>query len=138
MSFMKVTQRRYWPAAGLATLLCVASVGCFSSSDSTLQVRGTVTYQGAPVPGGSIVFEPDADAGNRGPGVAAQIRDGRYETTYGKGIGGGAYVVKITGNDGQPFINDIGEEYAGQPTFATIVRKVEFPQESTTHDFALP
>lgn len=120
-----------------ASLLCIAFSGCIAEHDTTLQVSGKVTYQGEPVPSGFIVFEPDSERGNRGPGVGTVIQDGRYSTTYGKGILGGAYVVKISGDDGQASVNEIGEELTGNPIFDLKVVEVDFPRERTTYDFDL-
>lgn len=63
----------------LAALLLLAAVGCGQDDPSPAPVRGRVFYKGTPLPGGSIVFTPDADKGGRGPLARGEIRpDGTY------------------------------------------------------------
>jgi hypothetical protein len=50
--------------------LLVLSVGCGSNGTIT----GTVTYNGTPIPEGSIMFHPD----NGAPSVSTTIVDGKY------------------------------------------------------------
>jgi hypothetical protein len=65
----------------LAALLS-AVYGCGHDDSPTAPVRGRVFYKGAPLPGGSIVFTPDADKGCQGPLARGEIRpDGTYTLT---------------------------------------------------------
>jgi hypothetical protein len=59
-------------------------VGCGSNQMKTAVVRGTVTYNGKPVPNGTVLFVPDS-----GPTATGEIgSDGSYRlTTYRKGDG---------------------------------------------------
>lgn len=119
------------------TLLFVAVflVGCGDAhGPQPFDVRGTVMFDGRPVPHGLIYFDPDAARGNDGVQGSATIDDGSYDTCQtGKGIGGGAYKVRI-----------IGFETGGAPgkpprrLFAQYTLAVEFPHETTMHDFEIP
>jgi len=60
-----------------------------------MRVWGTVSYEGAPVQEGQIVFFPIEDT--RGPSTGAEIREGRYEIPRSDGPrAGGVYRVEIT------------------------------------------
>jgi hypothetical protein len=84
----------------LVTVLAV-SVGCNSSSTEGFHVSGQVTFNGQPVPRGTIIFEPDTSQGNSGTAGYADIVDGAYNTAEtGKGTPGGAMVLRINGFDG--------------------------------------
>lgn len=117
--------------AGLAGSI----LGCGSSGVTTYEVSGTVTHQGKPVPFGEIAFEPDASKGNKGPGSIAAIEDGKFKTTYGKGVVGGAYIVRIIGFDGV-VINP--EASTGSPLFAPYETTADLPKESTVKDIEVP
>lgn len=128
------------PSSGLlllAILLLLGGMGCGGDSKE-FRVTGNVTFDGKPVPKGFITFEPDASKGNTGPGGGAEIRSGSFATTRGKGISGGAYVVKIVGYDGVATTQSGEELPDGRPLFPTYTTKVDFPKESTTKDFAVP
>lgn len=59
--------------------------GCGSSGLPTAPVRGKITYEGKPVPNGSVVSLPEGDK----PSATGDIKpDGSYElTTYSSGDG---------------------------------------------------
>ncbi|MGH7226332.1 MAG: hypothetical protein ACRELF_24210, partial [Gemmataceae bacterium] len=60
----------------LLAALCV--LGCGHDEQRT-PVRGRVFFHGQPLPGGTIVFTPDAERGGRGPLAYGEIdADGRY------------------------------------------------------------
>jgi hypothetical protein len=124
-----------WYAAVVLVL-----AGCGDRGPRQYEVSGTVTYGGKPVPYGTIDFEPDASAGNRGPGGRAEIRDGHYATAPDRGVVGGPYVVRICGSDGMPL--EMPEEGlvdpAGTPLFEEHVEHVDLPNKDTTRDFAVP
>jgi hypothetical protein len=48
-------------------------IGCGPSGPKTAPVKGTITYKGAPVPQGTIMFQPDS-----GPAATAEINNGAY------------------------------------------------------------
>lgn len=101
-------------------------------------LTGQVKFEGKPVPHGFIMFTPDKSKGNEGPATGAPIVDGKYTTPRGKGAVGGPHVVKITGYDGVPIVEE-GEELSdGTELFPPYVQSVELPKESQTMDFDVP
>ena len=85
-------------APGLASvLLTLPLVGCDDGRPARYQVTGEVTYNGEPLPRGSIAFSPrDPD---QGVGCFGEIEDGYYRmTTFDTGDGAvpGLYDVSIT------------------------------------------
>jgi hypothetical protein len=119
---------------GLALSCLLFLAGC-AGQTGRFDVSGKVTFRGAPVPAGTIVFTPDVAAGNDGLQGIAEIRDGRFDTRGTKRGGpGGAVVVRIEGFDGKPF-----EEHPyGKRLFAPYHVKVSLPRENTTMDFEVP
>ena len=117
------------------TMLVIAMpllAGCGGSGPRAVNVSGTVTFNGQPVPQGKIYFDPDTAAGNDGVQGFARIQEGAYDTRdTGKGIGGGAYRVRIIGATA-------GENGPAKPLFGEYTVAVDFPQETTTHDFEVP
>lgn len=111
------------------------SAGCGGvDGPARYRVSGEVRYEGQLVPAGEIVFRPNTNKGNDGPGSVARIRDGRYETEPGRGVVGGAYVVEIVGFDGVPS----PESLDGSVLFSPQTEELEFPLATTTRDFDLP
>lgn len=111
--------------------------GCSSEGSPRFNVSGNVTFDGRPVPAGTIQFEPDTSRGNQGPTSRTVIKDGEYDTSIaGKGILGGPYVVVITGFDGKP-IPEMELQY-GKPLFTEYRTKVELPKGESIMDFTVP
>jgi len=70
-----------WRDSCLLFLACIAVAGCGQRGGThRFQVQGTVTFQGRPVPSGTIRFEPDGSRGNKGPVSVIPIREGRYRS----------------------------------------------------------
>jgi Prokaryotic lipoprotein-attachment site len=119
---------------GLAAALTVLA-GCGQTGPTYYHVAGTVTFGGQPVPKGTVTFEPDAAKGVRGQMGYADLVDGKFDTrAAGKGVLGGAYVVRILGYDGKaayeaPYGNGIFPEY-------TITR--DLPKEDSTLTIDVP
>jgi hypothetical protein len=64
-------------SACAAAALVVAA--CGHDPPALVPVSGRVYYHGRPLPGGTIVFTPDADRGGRGPLACTEVRpDGTY------------------------------------------------------------
>jgi hypothetical protein len=123
---------RQHPFLLLSCLLLLPGCG---GQTGRFDVAGTVTFQGAPVPAGTIVFSPDLTAGNDGLQGVAEIRDGHFDTRKTRRGGpGGEVVVRIEGFDGKPY-----EEHPyGKRLFPPYQVKVTLPRENTTADFDVP
>ncbi len=82
----------------MVCLAGVCAIGCGRSVPKTYRVRGTVTFNGSPVPAGRIDFMPDARRGNSAMAGFAKIVGGAYDTAAG-GIGsaGGPMNVLVSG-----------------------------------------
>jgi len=52
-----------WTTWGLCGLLAAVLIGCGGSGFDVAKVRGKVTCEGKPVPGGTIRFSPKGEAG---------------------------------------------------------------------------
>ncbi len=102
----------------LAVLALLGATGCGGgdSGPPRLHLRGAITFDGQPIPVGTITFVPDAAKGNHGPAGNATIVNGNYSTEKdSKGIVGGPHVLRIAAFDGQ--VNMEAELPMGQPLF---------------------
>jgi hypothetical protein len=80
---------------GLA-LLALAT-GCGRDTAPREAVRGRVLFHGAPLPGGTIVFTPDAERSGQGPLARGVIRsDGSYDLASGPDQGAVAGWHRVT------------------------------------------
>src|SRR5207244_3399839 len=71
----------------LAVVLLLLT-GCAQGTAPLAPVHGKVTYRGASLPRGTIVFTPDASRGGTGPIAHSEIRaDGSYTLRSGPGFG---------------------------------------------------
>ncbi len=89
---------RLLAVAGL--VLAAFGAGCSDTGGpQRFRVSGEAKFDGQPIPHGGVLFTPDGSKQNSGPQGIAQIRNGRYDTSAGggKGIAGGATVIRITG-----------------------------------------
>lgn len=117
-------------------LFIVALAGCGAASGPPrYDVAGNVSFDGQPVQGGRVIFEPDAVQSNRGPAAYANIINGRYATDAGRGTVGGPLVVRISGFEGKSAGGEIPE---GRQLFPEYRTKVELPRETAAHDFDIP
>ena len=84
--------------------------GCSSSSNvSEIDIKGTITYEGKPIPVGFVQIIPVGGGGVQG---YAKIENGVYDTSSGgraRGISSGEHLVKIVGYDGVAYEDDEGE-----------------------------
>jgi hypothetical protein len=85
-----------------------------------------VTYDGKPVPQGTVFFVPDAAQDNHGPGAKATIKDGAYQTER-RAVVGGPYVISVVGSDA-----------TGKSLFTGHTEKVDLPKGSATQDIKIP
>ncbi|MBI1311705.1 hypothetical protein GC176_10465 [bacterium] len=91
------------PFVLFTTLLTVSLAGCGGgdSGPPRLQIKGAITFDGQPIPAGTITFVPDASQGNQGPASNATIVNGAYTITAGsKGVVGGPNIARIAAFDG--------------------------------------
>ncbi|MCI0377750.1 MAG: hypothetical protein L0215_09100 [Gemmataceae bacterium] len=80
-------------------LLALGWIGCARGPTPMTPVSGKVTYKGAPVPGGAIVFTPDTTRGETGRIAHGKINsDGSFQLYTGEtlGVGAGWYRVTVT------------------------------------------
>ncbi|MCE9561094.1 MAG: hypothetical protein K8U57_03470 [Planctomycetes bacterium] len=92
---------------GLALLLATLA-GC-SSGPTPMRVWGNVTFDGKPLPEGTIAFVPIAP--HTGPSTGGAITNGRYDVPANVGpLSGGQYRVEITATrpSGKQVPNTIG------------------------------
>jgi len=145
---MSIDQRlwqraRFFVPACLPLLAVLAGCGG-DDGPPRFDLSGTVTYDGRPVPAGYLVFEPEAAAGNSGPGSQADIRDGKYRTPPGQGTIGGPHVVSIFGFDGIPYQPDEDVDGPpmvnpmGKPLFTNCTIQADLPRQTGVHDFVVP
>ncbi|UUO05711.1 hypothetical protein M4951_20340 [Blastopirellula sp. J2-11] len=121
----------------LVTIL-LAPVGCSQSNGlERYSVSGEVRYDGKPAPLGEIMFLPDRDAANPGPGSIVEYRDGKFNLQD-KGVIGGAYRLRITGYDGIPVRMESGVDPGGRQIFPPYEMTYEFPKEDTTLVIDIP
>ena len=122
-------------AAGLAAV-CLAVAGCGKSGVPRLALRGDVTFNGAPVPAGSVRFEPDTKRGGSGPVGYAAIVDGRYDTRNGgKGPVAGPMRVIVSGvQSSKPFAPPLFPRYTTQMELEDGMRTLDLdvPANSST------
>jgi len=131
--------RQLSAALALAGLLSGAASCGPGEGPEQHQLSGEVKFGDKPIPKGTISFTPDSNAGNKGPGTVAEIKDGKYKTPPRKGIVGGAYLVTIQGYDGVPIPSgEGGEDPLGKPLFKPYEMKVELPEDGGTHNFQVP
>jgi hypothetical protein len=108
-------------------LLALAVLGCGRDEDLT-PVRGQVFFHGQPLPGGTIVFTPDADRGGRGPLAYGEIGgDGRYALRTGEKLGTapGWYRITIA-----PPARAVAPGQAVVPPAVELPRKYSDPEQS--------
>ncbi len=142
------TKRRFqlrWSSLATCLTVLVALVGCSDSGEMPrFDLSGTITFEGKPVPVGYIVFAPNTELGNTGPGSQADIQEGKYSTRSGHGTIGGPHIVTVFGFDGKPYKIEDGNDGPpmtnpmGRPMFETTIIKIDLPKEPAIHDFVIP
>jgi hypothetical protein len=126
-------------------LQALAVLGC-GQGESMTPVHGRVFFHGQPLPGGTIVFTPDAERGGRGPLAYGEIGgDGRYTLRTGDklGINPGWYRVTIApptlapapGQAVLPPAVELPRKY-GDPEQSGLLREVQ-PGKVGEQDFHL-
>ena len=126
-------------------LAVLALFGCGGDEPLT-PVHGRVFFRGQPLPGGTIVFAPDAERGGRGPLAYAEIADdGRYSLRSGDKLGAVAGWHRITiappvlavvpGQTLRPAAVELPRRYS-DPEQSGLLREVR-PGKSGEQDFYL-
>lgn len=137
--------------AHCALVFCSLTVcGCFGGSAENIEraaISGTVTYDGKPLPEGSIQFVPDTDSSGkplRGKAVQAMISDGAYRLEADRGATVGMNQVLINASkktgkfqesDGQK--TEILKQYLPAKYNTSSTLKYEVKSGENTADFAL-
>jgi hypothetical protein len=89
-----------------AAVLILAAGCAEQGGPKKVQLSGTVTFKGKPVPAGYVSFMPDVVAGNaQGEVRVLQIKDGKFnsaEEQDAAGIYPGPNIVRVAGFDGKP------------------------------------
>lgn len=131
-----MNQSKYW--LGLVALVLLGTtIGCRQSSDlETYPISGTITYQGKPIPVGSITLVPDSTQGNRGAAVSMEILDGTFDSANAsRGHVGGPHVATVVGLDG----NGDGDLFPkGYMLFQDYQFTLDLPKEASTQDIVVP
>jgi len=97
-------------------------------------VKGTVTYDGQPLPAGQIFFEADISKGHDGPQGFAFVKQGKYDTTQGgRGVLGGPYVLRVEGFDGKEGV----ELPLGRPLFTDFSEQRDLPQQASEQNVTI-
>jgi hypothetical protein len=97
-----------WQTLAAGVLLALPS-GCDPGRESLTMVRGKVSYKGAPLRTGTIVFTPDALRGTTGPMARSEIRpDGTYalHTNGSRGAAAGWHRVTVMALESSPRRNE--------------------------------
>lgn len=131
-------KKSQWYFAHLCIITLALSVGCSSSDDPfpRFAFSGTVTFNGAPVPAGRVVIEPDEIAGNKGPQSILLIKDGKFDSTDGRGAIAGDVIIRVEGLDGKP--DEVAGLPDGAPLFPPYEMKKSLPAESSTIEIEVP
>jgi len=111
-----IDRQSHWSILALAGVL--ALVGCGGEKGpQRASIRGKVTFDGAPVGRGMIVFLP---ADGNGPSSGAEIKEGAYTIPESTGPVAGAHRVEITATreGGSQTVEGIGGAAAGGPSGA--------------------
>lgn len=119
----------------LGGLVLFAALGCGNSGPARYELQGEVTFRNAPLPAGTIVFDPDTEKSNEGPQGFGHIKQGKYDTRdQGRPVVQGPHLVRITGYDGVP-----GPEMPqGKMLFPPYTTTVDIDPAQPTYDFTVP
>lgn len=122
--------------AGLLAAFATLCLGCGKGGPDVVQLSGTASFNGKPIPRGMIIFEPNPAKGGRGPQGHAEIRDGRFETnSTGKGVAAGSVILHVTGGDG---VNPDAFTPYGSMLFEEYVTVIEVSPEQTNITIDVP
>ena len=113
-------------------LLGITCAGCGNDSGRA-EVSGFVTFNGEPVPVGTIEYRPNTEKGGGGPQTLLVIKDGHYDSN-GKGPVFGPHIVKVSGYTGIeiPFVPE------GERLFPVYKEEVEITEDSYEINYDFP
>jgi hypothetical protein len=89
---------RLLPSSFFLLILAVLWTGCSDPYAGRMEVSGSVTLEGKPLPDGSILFFPLDQQETPG---GAPIVNGEYDIPRQNGLKPGKYLVRITSGDGK-------------------------------------
>lgn len=127
----RISNAPFFPLASL--ILVITLAGCGPSGPKTYSISGSVTYNGQPVPSGSIIFTPDSSQGNVGQQLNISIENGRYDSGKDGWIGGPT-IVEISGTHN---FKETPEGRLGESLFTRHVEKFDAEKAKSTKDFAV-
>jgi hypothetical protein len=96
---------------GLIGLVLATCSSCGQQAKQREIVQGHVTYRGAALPGGTIVFTPDVERGGDGPLAVAEIKaDGSYSLKTGSEPGAAYGPYRVTIASEAPAVPDASKQ----------------------------
>ena len=128
---LRLVQRNHAVGACLCCMALLSAVGCGNtSSHPTVKVQGKVTYDGKPVPAGTVMFQPAEGVTQTAdrPATGAIQPDGSYELSSfaaGDGAMPGEYDVAIVSFSGGPT-----PEEPNKPEVWTVPKRYSNPASS--------
>lgn len=120
----------------LGVLLLTMLLGCGApEGPAKFDVSGNVTYQGKPVPTGTVTFYPNTEKGTSGPTAQAKIVDGKYDTRseFSKPTIAGNLIIVVDG-----FEAPRPNEEVPTPLFKPFQMEFEMPAESKILNIDVP
>ena len=129
------TQLRVIGLVAVCSLTVIA--GCAKQEIKRFRAQGSVTFDGKPVPAGTVYFDPNAQKGNKGPQGYANIVDGKYDTNNGgQGHVGGAMKIRIVGLSAPAKART--DDTPIPSLFPEFVDTIDLKSADDTRDFAVP
>lgn len=118
--------------------VCLCVFGCGGDGIRRHRVSGRITFDGEPVPAGTIYFNPDTSAGNDGPSGFAAIVSGTFDTRAKRGRGtiAGAHTILVEGH--APAETDAASEAGGKMLFPRYEMKKDLPATDSMLDIDVP
>jgi hypothetical protein len=119
----------------ISALLILSCSGCGPTEAPRYHLSGNITFNGKPIPKGTILFDPDLAAGHDGAQGYANIENGKFDTKIsGRGHCGGKVLLRIHGGDGAP----LPELPFGNPLFPETSLPLELPTADAVRDIEVP
>lgn len=120
--------------------LALLLLGCGGDGSGRVDIEGTATFDGQPIPFGDVMFVPDKEQGHTGgPAGTAAIHNGKFSTTIeGQGIVPGPHTLRITAYPVMPLAmeNELEETLEVDPLFVDYTMKADIA--GPTFDIVVP